>query len=68
MEQDLLNQGVILMLAGMGTVFVFLALLVAVVSLMSAAVKRLGAAVAVADATDEEVAAIAAAIVKHRQQ
>lgn len=68
MEQDLLNQGVILMLAGMGTVFVFLALLVAVVSLMSAAVKRLGAAVTVADATDEEVAAIAAAIAKHRQQ
>jgi len=68
MEQDLLNQGVILMLAGMGTVFVFLTLLVAVVSLMSAAVKRLGAAVTVADATDEEVAAIAAAIAKHRQQ
>ena len=56
------------MLAGMGTVFVFLALLVAGVSLMSAVVKRLGAAVTVADATDEEVAAITAAIAKHRQQ
>jgi len=56
------------MLAGMGTVFVFLTLLVAVVSLMSAAVKRLGAAVTAADASDEEIAAIAATIAKHRQQ
>lgn len=65
METDLLNQGLQLMLAGMGTVFVFLTLLVMATSLMSRLVMRLQPA-AEQSASDEELAAISAAIARHR--
>jgi len=68
MQQTLLDQGLTLMLVGMGTVFVFLTMLVAGMSLMAAIVKRLTPIAAESAATDEEVAAITAAIVRHRNK
>lgn len=67
MEADLLTQGVELMLVGMGTVFVFLTLLVGATTLMSRVVLRLQPEPLDADASEEEVAAITAAIARHRQ-
>ena len=71
MEADLLTQGVELMLVGMGTVFVFLTLLVGATTLMSRVVMRLHPepldAEAAVEGTVEEVAAITAAIARHRQ-
>jgi len=61
-------QGLELMVAGMGTVFVFLTVLVFATSWMSALVRRF-APVPMAEeagASEEEVAAITAAIVRHR--
>lgn len=66
MENELLNQGLTLLLAGMGTVFVFLSVLVAAMSSMSWAITRLQRQPDSSAATDEEVAAISAAIAKHR--
>ena len=65
MQVTLLDQGVTLMLVGMGTVFVFLTLLVIAMSLLAAVVRRL---MPVNDelVSDEEVAAITAAIAQHR--
>ena len=54
------------MLAGMGTVFVFLTLLVIAMTLMANLVSRLQPASM--DASDEEVAAISAAIAQHRKR
>jgi len=68
MQQTLLDQGLTLMLVGMGTVFVFLTMLVAGMSLMAAIVKRLTPIAAESAATDEEVAVITAAIVRHRNK
>ena len=65
METSLLDQGITLMLVGMGTVFIFLTLLVSGMSLMSAIAIRFSTARS-DDATDEEVAAITAAISHHR--
>lgn len=67
LETSLLDQGITLMLVGMGTVFTFLTILVAGMSLMSLIVMRLSP-VATDGASDEEVAAIAAAITQYRQQ
>ena len=67
MEATLLNQGLTLMLVGMGTVFVFLTLLVMAMSSMAAIVKRLAPAVD-AGVSDEEIAAITAAIAMHRRK
>lgn len=67
MQATLMDQGLTLMLVGMGTVFVFLTLLVMVMSLMAAVIKRL-APVASEVVSDEEVAAITAAITQHRQK
>ena len=73
MEENLLRQGFELMLAGMGTVFLFLTLLVLATSLMSRLVLRLQP-VALETGTPpsgqdaEEVAAIAAAIEMHRRR
>ena len=53
------------MLVGMGTVFVFLTLLVAGMSLMSTIIRRLTPTTAEL-VSDEEVAAITAAIAVHR--
>ncbi|HSM31559.1 MAG TPA: OadG family protein [Woeseiaceae bacterium] len=67
MEESLLQLGTMLMIAGMGTVFVFLTVLVGAMSLMATAVRRFQPAVADDEVTHEEVAAIAAAIRRHRQ-
>jgi sodium pump decarboxylase gamma subunit len=66
MEESLLELGAMLMIAGMGTVFVFLTALVGAMSLMSAAVRRFQPAVT-DEVTQEELAAIAVAIHRHRQ-
>ena len=68
MQQSLFDQGFTLMLVGMGTVFVFLTILVAGMSLMAAIVKRLAPVAAESAATDEEIAAITAAIDRHRNR
>lgn len=67
MQPTLLDQGLTLMLVGMGTVFVFLTTLVAAMTLMAAIVKQLTPVAETAGATDEEVAAITAAISQHRR-
>ncbi len=54
------------MLAGMGTVFAFLTTLVIAMTLMSNILIRFQRQTPGAGATDEEVAAISAAIFKHR--
>ena len=66
METELFDQGLTLMLAGMGTVFAFLTTLVIVMTLMSKTLIRFQRELPVEGATDEEVAAISAAIFKHR--
>lgn len=63
-----MDQGITLMLVGMGTVFVFLTLLVGAMSLMSDVVQRLSPPAEAGGATDEEVAAISAAITQHRNK
>ena len=67
MEESLLELGTMLMIAGMGTVFVFLSVLVGAMSLMATAVRKLQPAVPADHATPEEVAAITAAIRRYRQ-
>ena len=67
MQPTLLDQGLTLMLVGMGIVFVFLSLLVAGMSLMALLVRRLTPVPVDAGASDEEVAAITAAITQHRK-
>jgi sodium pump decarboxylase gamma subunit len=67
MEESLLELGTMLMIAGMGTVFVFLTVLVGAMSLMAAAVRRFQPAAPYDHISHEEVAAIAAAIRRHRQ-
>jgi oxaloacetate decarboxylase gamma subunit len=64
MQASYLDQGVTLMLVGMGTVFVFLSVLVLAMSAMAAIVRRFAPPVE-AVASDEEVAAITAAIARH---
>jgi Na+-transporting methylmalonyl-CoA/oxaloacetate decarboxylase gamma subunit len=54
------------MLAGMGTVFVFLTVLVTAMSLLAALVKRFQSEPQ--DIVDDEIAAIAAAIREHRSR
>jgi oxaloacetate decarboxylase gamma subunit len=65
-ETSLLDQGITLMLVGMGTVFTFLTILVFGMSTMSAITMRFTRSTAGNDASDEEVAAIMAAIAQHR--
>ena len=67
MEENLLQLGAMLMIAGMGTVFVFLTVLVGAMSLMATAVRRFQPAMPDNEVTHEEVAAIAAAIRRHRR-
>ena len=67
MEESLLKLGTTLMIAGMGTVFVFLTILVGAMSLMAAAVQRFQPKSPEDHITDEEVAAITVAIRRHRQ-
>ena len=67
MQATILDQGVTLMLVGMGTVFVFLSLLVMAMTAMAGIIKRL-TPVAEQGVSDEEVAAITAAIAQHRNK
>jgi oxaloacetate decarboxylase gamma subunit len=62
----LLEQGISLMLVGMGTVFVFLTALVFAMTIMAGIVKRMTPLVE-EGVSDEEVAAITAAIALHRK-
>ena len=57
MQATLLDQGIMLMLVGMGTVFVFLTVLVIAMSLLAAVVRRLTPAQE-SLVSDEEVARI----------
>ena len=66
-DQGLIDQGLTLMLVGMGTVFVFLTALVFAMSAMSLLAKRFQPFPAF-DVTEEEVAAISAAIAAHRRK
>jgi sodium pump decarboxylase gamma subunit len=66
METELFDQGLTLMLAGMGTVFAFLTTLVITMTLMSKTLIRFQRERRDEGTTDEEVAAISAAISKHR--
>jgi len=64
----LLTSGIELMLVGMGTVFVFLSLLVLATTLMSKIVARVAPVTASAAATDTvHIAVISAAIAHHRK-
>ena len=67
MQATPLDQGVSLMLVGMGTVFVFLTLLVIAMSLLAPVVRRF-TPVDEELVSDEEVAAITAAIARHRSK
>ena len=76
MESSLLSQGLELMLAGMGTVFLFLTLLVGAMNVLARVAQRFSpdpvtAPVAPArpagGPSEEEVAAISAAIAVHRR-
>lgn len=62
----LLEQGISLMLVGMGTVFVFLTALVLAMTAMAGIVKRMTPRVE-ESVSDAEVAAITAAIALHRK-
>ena len=66
MQPTLLEQGFTLMLVGMGTVFVFLTLLVAGMTLLAFVVNRFWPPEVPSDISDEEVAVITAAIARHR--
>ena len=66
MQNELINEGLTLMLAGMGTVFVFLTVLVVMMTLMSRLIMRFQPAPDIAGPTDDEVAAIAAAVIRHQ--
>jgi oxaloacetate decarboxylase gamma subunit len=67
MQSTLLDKGIELMLVGMGTVFVFLTLLVIMMTVMAQVITRLTPAAEEA-VSDEEVAAISAAIAQHRNK
>ena len=67
MQNELLNEGFTLMLAGMGTVFVFLTVLVFAMTIMSRLILRFQSVPDAVGPSDDEVAAIAAAINRHRQ-
>ena len=66
MQIGLINEGLTLMLAGMGTVFAFLTVLVIAMTLMSRVIARFQVAADMAGPSDDEVAAISAAIARHR--
>jgi oxaloacetate decarboxylase gamma subunit len=68
MQNELINEGLTLMLAGMGTVFVFLTVLVIAMTLMSRLVARFQPTLEVTGTGDDEIAVIMAAIAEHRRQ
>ena len=68
MQYTLIDEGLSLMLAGMGTVFVFLTVLVISTTLMSRLIIRLQSPSDTVGPSDDEVAAISAAIAQHRHK
>ena len=68
MQNELVREGFALMLAGMGTVFVFLTVLVIAMTMMSRLILRYQSVPDGGGPSDDEVAAIAAAINRHRQK
>ena len=68
MQNELVREGFALMLAGMGTVFVFLTVLVIAMTMMSRLALRFQSVPDADGPSDDEVAAIAAAINRHRQK
>jgi len=68
LDTSLLDQGITLMLVGMGTVFTFLTILVIGMSLMSSIAMRFARVESDDDASEEEIAAITAAIAQHRNK
>ena len=68
MANSLINEGLTLMLVGMGTVFVFLTVLVGATTFMSRLVMRFTPGPEAGGDSDEEIAAIAAAIAAHRRK
>ncbi len=62
MEVSLIEQGIQLMFVGMGTVFIFLTILVFAMKLLFRLVTLIQPPVASADIADDELAAISAAI------
>jgi len=68
LETSLLDQGITLMLVGMGTVFTFLTILVIGMSLMSSIAMRFTRVESDDDPSEEEIAAITAAIAQHRNK
>ena len=68
MANTLMNEGLTLMLVGMGTVFVFLTVLVGAMSLMSRLAMRFQTGALPPGDGDDEIAAIAAAITAHRRK
>ena len=67
MQPTLFEQGLTLMLVGMGTVFVFLSLLVVTMTGIASIIRRLSPPVA-EGVSEEEVAAITAAVTMHRRK
>ena len=68
MQNELIDQGLTLLLAGMGTVFVFLTALVIMMTLMSRIITRLQSTKEAAGPDGDEVAAIIAAVAQHRRK
>ena len=68
MQNELIDEGLTLMLAGMGTVFVFLTVLVVMTTLMSRLIMRFQSPLDSAGPSDDEVAAITAAVTQHRRK
>jgi oxaloacetate decarboxylase gamma subunit len=68
MSGNLFDQGLMLMAVGMGTVFVFLTVLVAATTAMSRLIMRFAPQAVPAAKDEEEIAAIAAAIARHRRR
>ena len=66
MQNELINEGLTLMLAGMGTVFVLLTVLVMAMTLMSRLITRSQITVELPGPSDDVVAAISAAVARHR--
>jgi sodium pump decarboxylase gamma subunit len=67
LETSLFDQGIALMLVGMGTVFMFLGVLVVGMSMMSSIAVKFARPAGAEGPNEEEVAAMTAAITQHRK-
>jgi len=68
MQNEVMDEGLMLMIAGMGTVFVFLTALVIAMTLMARLVLHFQPARDASGVGDDEIAAITAAIAQHRRK